>query len=300
MTLEERVINKLQDIIGDKYELNLGVAFDRRYTMPVATASGTAFDINYQAFDEKKDKIICVFTMQPTDYNVVPFLNYNTSYTLQLWYALDNLKTDKFGVPIGDLPVDIYADLKSLRTALSNTTIDFGGSIKGKMTFSEPAKSTTYDNTGTGKRGVLTVSGKINLSDDAIFGSERIIKIGVTTGEKTTYYTMPKRSYSISNDRDGTSTHPVGAVRPSVDGQVNGNSIMFTYDNYTDTTNKAMELIEKIACGVATVDTNYTVPVQIYKGSTEIISFNALISAVIQNQNGDTGTEIIQVTLQRS
>ena len=300
MTLEERVINKLQEIIGDKYELNLGVAFDRRYTMPVATASGTAFDINYQAFDEKKDKIICVFTMQPTDYNVVPFLSYNTSYTLQFWYALDNLKTDKFGVPIGDLPVDIYADLERLRTALSNTTIDFGGNIKGKMTFSEPAKSTTYDNTGTGKRGVLTVSGKINLTDKGIFGSERIIKIGVTTGETTTFYALPKRSYMLSNEREGVSYHQVGNLRPNIDGQSNGNSVTFTYDNYADTNNLAMALIEKVAYGDSGTDSKIEVPVQIYKNTTKLVEYNAMLSANIIGENGETGMEIIQVTLHRS
>lgn len=297
---EELVISKFQEQLGDNYEINFGNAFDRRYTTPVSTPNGLVYDINYQAFEEKKDKIICVLTMNKAQYNAVPFLSFNTQGTIQYWYRLDDLKTDKFGVPIGDTPIDIFTDIENLRTAFSNTTISFSDTIRGKMNFSNPVKSTTYDMTGKGKMGVITVDFYLNITDNGIFGSDRVIKIGVTVGASTVYYAITGiRSYTIGNDREGASTQESGTTRPTLDGESNGNSIVFTYDNYVNSTNLAMSLIENIALGVSTTDETFSVPVQIYSGTTLKASFNALISASLLGQNGDTGLEVVQVTLQR-
>lgn len=294
--LSNLVVDKIQEILGNKYRIYLSNAFARKFTNAVNK------DINYQTFDEYAEIIPGVFTMMPTSYNVAPFLSYNTSYELSLWCPLDNVKVDANGVIIDEVPHNVYDDLETLRTTLSNTTIAFSDTIRGKMTFSEPVAGTSIDNTGAYKRVVVSVRGLINLTDKGNYGSDTVIKIGlVPTGStEPIFYEMKgitSRSFGTTND--GITSQEQGKQLPDTDAQSSGNSFTFSYDNYEDSTNPVLAFFYDIACGKIVNEKGFELPLQIYFKGTLKTQWNAIIDVDFQLPQGESGIDSIKVSAVR-
>lgn len=291
MTLAEIVMNYLQVLLGDNYNLVLFNNFARDYTNPVTES------FNEQVLNQD-DKRLGIFTLNPASFNVVPFVSYNSSYKLEIWYRIDDLKKDKNGVLLEVPENNVLDDLKTLEASLYGT-ITLDANYRAKMTYSEPMLSTNYDSTGEAKYGVATITGNINITDKGVYTSDRVIKIGITSGQTTTYYAINGiRNRQIKNDSNGETIQEQGSFKVSTNPESIAHSITFSFDEYTpDTANPAMQKLIDIAEG-NDITTKY-LPVQIYKGNTLKVSFNALVDVNIVSENGDTGLERIDVSLTR-
>ena len=294
--LSEKVLIKLQAVLGDKYQRSLGNAFSRKFTNPDNN------DINFQAFESLENITPAVFTMQPANYNVAPFMSYNTNWELQFWCAIDNLKIDKNGTPLEVPAGNIFTDLETLRTTLAGKiTVETG--LYARMTFSEPVIGTAMDKTGQYKRVVISVRGLINLTDKGKFASDTIIKLGVAPsgGGSDVFFEMKGITQRLFNfTADGISTHEQGQTMADIDGEALTNGVSFSYDDWDDSTNLAMALLRDIAKGKIITDSAFTIPVQIYDGATLVASYDALLEVNIIAPQGESGLERVDVTLQRA
>lgn len=192
MTQSERVMNKVANILGTKYKVDLDFNFNRKYTKVFNGQD----KVDFQAFEELKGVVPCVFSMVTSTYAVAPFLSYNTTWQLLVWMPIDTryqeYSYDDNGnetietKEINDYP-NVYEDLDKLRKTLSNTTIDFGDNIKGSMTFSEPyAPNPVADDTGASKRVVIEIRGQINLTDSSSrMGSDTHVMFGIQVEEES-------------------------------------------------------------------------------------------------------------------
>lgn len=293
MNLSEKVLIKLQSVLGDKYQLSLGNAFARKYTNPV---SG---EVEMQAFESLGDKVPAVLTMVPAFYNLAPFLSYNTDFELQFWCPIDNLKYDKDGILLEEPAVNIYSDLENLRTTLTgNVTIEDG--LYAVIVFSEPVVGTASDKTGQYKRVVVTVRGKINLTDKGKLSGSTIIKLGIGTDPVVYYEIKGITQKRFSATTDGATVQEQGTTMAHADGATLANSVTFTYDDWDDPKNLAMVFLREVAKGKIVTDSAFSIPVQIYEDATQIASYNALLDVSIISQQGNTGIDTVEVTLQRA
>src|SRR5690554_3382544 len=117
--LIEKVIDKIQDILGDNYKVYDGNTFNSKYVNEVEK------DINWQAFDENKGKILVNFIMLPAKYAVASFLSYNTTYSIEFWVPVE-FKIGLDGEPLENI-VNVWDDYQRLRQefgSLVNLTED--------------------------------------------------------------------------------------------------------------------------------------------------------------------------------
>ena len=161
--LEKLLIEVLQKRLGSQYHFYDNDNFERRYTHAVQNYGNQISQINYDTFEKNANKIIAVVSVMPAQYAVASFCALNTNYTLSLWVPVNFNMINSKGEYLVEPKFSVDKDLKELREALNNKTIDFGDGYKGEMTFGEPLSSGSYDNSGSYKRKLVTVTGKINF-----------------------------------------------------------------------------------------------------------------------------------------
>lgn len=297
--LIEKVVSKIQDVLGDNYVVYDGNMFASKYVDEQKN------DVNWQAFEKDKSKVIVNFTMLPAEYAIAEFLAYNTTYNIEFWVPVE-FKVGLDGEALEDI-VDVWSDYQNLRKELKGLvqltpdTIEDDVVVKSGlnmlMSFGELVKGTAIDRTAQRKKNVLSASGGINLSENGELGNARKIKLSFD-GEN--FYDMKGiNNLSIGNVRDGVSTQKVGSFIINTDVESEITTMTFEYDNYRDDSNSNLFKIEKIACG-GTESSYLEAFVKIYKHDELLAEWKGMFNATLMNTNGNYGVDTIQVQIVRS
>lgn len=297
--LIEKVVDKIQEILGDNYAVYDGNMFASKYVDELKN------DINWQAFDKDKGKIIVNFTMLPAEYGIAEFLSYNTTYNIEFWTPVE-FKVGLNGELLEEV-VDVWSDYHNLRKQLSGLTqltqdiieddVVVKNGLNMLMSFGELVKGTAIDRTAQRKKNVLSASGGINISDNKELGNERKIKLSL---DNTNFYEMKGvNNFSSGNERDGVSTQKVGNYRFETDVESELTSITFEYENYRDYSNPLLKKFEKIAYG-GTDENYFEIYVEIYKGHDKLAEWKGMLNVTLLNSNGNYGVDTLQIQIVRS
>ncbi len=178
--IEKFLVNKFKKQLGSQYEVYGNDFFEDNFTKPILTQIGQYQQlIQYDTFERYKDKVIAVVQIQPAQYASTSSTALNTTYTLTLWVPINFKAVNSKGEYLTDPKFNVDKDLKDLREALNNKTLNLGNGLRGELTFSEPVPvGNGYDNTGSYKRKLITVSGKINITSTGYLGRDYKIEIG--------------------------------------------------------------------------------------------------------------------------
>jgi hypothetical protein len=278
MTTTEIIKQRIQSLLGEQYAVFGNEAFGRKFTNPVQTPYGDRYDVNYQAFNEYKDKIIAVVTASEAAQYNTPYRLFQGTYNVQFWVPLDIIKFNAMGQPLEAPKFTFFTNMAALKTALTAETYnvtDGSDTIKVYFTMGEPSLlSNTVDKSGAYDRVIYQVTGQVGLSHT-----------NATTGEnvRIAFYIDGANHYldNYTNLDINPNTESATVVRQA-EMQLNqeeaafGYSISFDVDDHLDTTNKALTLIENKVFKNTDVG---KVTVKIYKRSTLMNTFTAVFNA---------------------
>lgn len=230
--IEKLLINVLKKQLGSQYEFYDNDNFERRYTHVAQSFGNQISQINYDTFERNADKIIAVVSVLPAQYAVTSFCALNTNYTLSLWVPVNYNMINSKGEYLVEPKFNVDKDIKELREALNNHTIDFGDGYKGEMTFGEPSSSGSYDNLGSYKRKLVTVTGKINFTTKGYYGRDYKIEIGVPNEESFDYKTVNDiTSLNFTPQSSPIENHEQGDIVPEESVEAVKQACLFTVDD---------------------------------------------------------------------
>ncbi len=230
--IEKLLINVLKKQLGSQYEFYDNDNFERRYTHVAQSFGNQISQINYDTFERNANKIIAVVSVLPAQYAVTSFCALNTNYTLSLWVPVNYNMINSKGEYLVEPKFNVDKDIKELREALNNQTIDFGDGYKGEMTFGEPSSSGSYDNSGSYKRKLVTVTGKINFTTKGYYGRDYKIEIGVPNEETFDYKTVSDiTSLNFTPQSSPIENHEQGDIVPEESVEAVKQACLFTIDD---------------------------------------------------------------------
>ena len=178
MTTVELISTKLQEILGAKYEVKPYSFFAQDYIKPMTTPYGTAYDINYQAFEQMQNIIPVCVNLQETSPINSDFFYRTGIMTLQFYVPVDALGR-------GDnKEFDFFGDYERLRAKLTDGRISLitfktDGSVlpgqeevdkiyKSYFTLTEPSTDGAVQSTGAYRRMVYTVQGNVTVLENGL------------------------------------------------------------------------------------------------------------------------------------
>ncbi len=301
--IEKFIINKFKKILGNQYELYDNDFFDRNFTTIIPVNGQYTQLINYEAFEKHRDKIIGVVQVQSAQYSVTSFTALNSTYSLTLWvpvnYKLVNangelLKLDKFNVD---------SDIKTLRETLNNKTIDFGDGYKGEMTFSEPTSvGGGQENSGSYKRKILVVTGKINFTTKGYYGRDYKIEIGRLNDDGEIAFLPVKDITSLSfNPQPSTiENHEQGKIIPEESVEAVKQGCVFSVDDSSED-EELNDLFTKLALSGETSKQDFWLKISKQKNGVyvEQVNYATVLSASLMFPYGDSDVGSFTVSCTR-
>ena len=246
--IEKLLMNVFKKQLGSQYEFWDNDNFERRYTHVAQLYGNQMSQINYDTFEKHGNKIIAVVSIMPAQYAVTSFCSLNTTYTLSLWVPVNYNMINSNGEYLVEPKFNVDKDLQELRKALINKTIDFGDGYKGEITFSEPSSSGGYDNSGSYKRKVITISGKINFTTKGYYGRDYKIQIGKENENGVVdYYTIDDiNSFNFTPQSSPIENHQQGDIVPEEDVEAIKQACVFMIDDSSQD-EELNELFTKLA-----------------------------------------------------
>lgn len=196
--IEKLLLEKFRQILGNQYELFDSDFFNRNFTTVIPAYGQYSIQINYDTFNKYKDKIVGVIQVQQAQYGVTSYESLNTTYSLSLWIPINYQFISNNGENIKPSKFNIDQDLIKLRNELNNKTIMFSNGLKGELSFSNPSGVSSIENTGSYKRKIITITGKINLTSNGYYGRDYKIEIGKLNTNETYDYFIIKDINSIN------------------------------------------------------------------------------------------------------
>ena len=235
--IEKLLLDKFKQILGSQYKLCDNDFFNRNFTTVIPVNGQYTQLINYDAFEKYKDKIVGVVQVQSAQYAVTSFTAYNSTYSLTLWVPVNYTLVNANGELLKPNKFNVDSDIKNLRETLNNKTIDFGDGYKGEMTFSEPTSvGGGQENSGSYKRKILVVTGKINFTTKNYYGRDYKIEIGRLDDAGEIEYLTVKDITSLSfNPQPSTiENHEQGKIIPEETVEAVKQGCVFSIDDTSE------------------------------------------------------------------
>lgn len=230
MMAAEMLALKFQELLGKQYKIFPNDAFSDKYTTVVKTELGQQLEVSKQAFEDNKGKIIGIVEVPNATRANVDFYLMNANYSVNFWVPVNFIKRDPNGILLESPKFNFYGDVEKLINKITNEHIDFFDDKYGRMTISEPRLSGNIENTGTGKRKVVSVSGVATITDKGIFGADTEYLLEVVKGEW-----VALEDVSTNNTRGNTeSNHKsiAGSLEPEFDITQETQSLILTISDY--------------------------------------------------------------------
>lgn len=247
--IEKLVLEKFKKQLGSQYELFDNHFFESNFTTTVSANGQMIPAYQQDTFDKYGNKIIGVLQVQTAPYAVTSFEAINTTYTLSLWVPVNYMVVNAKGELLKDPKFNVDMDLRDLRLAYNNKTIDFSNGFRGELTFSEPVPVSGVENTGAYKRRVISITGKINISTQGYFGRDYALELGYldeTTQEVVYREIADFTSLNFTPNPSTIENHEQGDLVPKENVEVLKQACTFTMDD-TALDEKLNDILTKIA-----------------------------------------------------
>lgn len=245
MTTTELVANKIQEILGGRYEVKAFSFFARDYIAPMTTPYGTLYDIKYQAFEQMQDIIPVSVNVQETSPINSP-LFYRTG-----------IVTVQFYVPVNALgksgSIDFFADFEHLRKELTDGRVLLLGDLKDTdsdtseyndyiayFTLAEPSTNGAVQNTGAFNRMVFISQGNVTITDNN-FKTGDDYQVAIHDGENWQAFSNIT-NLNISRDTQGNSVQGTNTTNVQSPPVSRVHTLSFSV---ADTDDPAVDIIRK-------------------------------------------------------
>lgn len=201
MTTTELVANKIQEILGERYDVKPFSFFARDYIKPMNTPYGKVYDIDYQVFEEMSRTVpVSVLVQETNPINSTMF--YRTGILTAHFYV----PVDAFG---SDAGFDFFADYERLRNTLTDGRLAFVDETdadnikvyKAYFTLAEPTTDGAVQSTGAYRRMLFTVQGNVTIADSA-FRTGDEYDIAIFDGTQFVKFINPT-NITVSRDEQG-------------------------------------------------------------------------------------------------
>ena len=298
--IEKFIIDKFKKILGSQYVLCDNDFFDRNYTTVLPANGQYTQLINYDAFEKLGNKILGVVQVQSAQYAVTSFAALNSTYSLTLWVPLNYKFVTANGEQIRPDKFNVDLDIKNVRESLNNQTIDFGDGYKGEMTFSEPTPAGGgIENSGSYKRKILIVTGKINLTTKGYYGRDYKLEIGRLNDEDEVEYLTVKDITSLSfNPQPSTiENHEQGKIIPEETVEAVKQGCVFSVND--DCSNDNLnELLTSLALNGEVSQQAFWLKISKQKSGSyvQIVDFPVIITVSLSYPYGDSDVGTFTVT----
>lgn len=294
--IEKLLLDKFKQILGSQYELCDNDFFNRNFTTVIPVNGQYTQLINYDAFEKYGDKIVGVVQVQSAQYAVTSFTAYNSTYSLTLWVPVNYMVVNANGELLKPNKFNVDSDIKNLRETLNNKTIDFGDGYKGEMTFSEPTSvGGGQESSGSYKRKVLVVTGKINFTTKNYYGRDYKIEIGRLDDEGEVEYLTVKDITSLSfNPQPSTiENHEQGNIIPEETVEAVKQGCVFSVDDTSDD-EKLDSLFTKLATSGESSVQDLWIKISKFKNGAYVLQANfpviLTVSLTYPYGNSDVGS----------
>lgn len=219
MTTTELIANKIQEILGSKYQIKPFSLFANDYVKPLQTVYGTAYDINYQAFEELENAIPVSVNMQETS-PINSDVFYRTGIlTLQFYVPIDALgKNGKAFCFFDDyerLRNELTRGKVTIFTYKNGDGTDVGqeeieNTYKAYFTLTEPTTDGMRHGSGAYGRLNYTVQGNVTILDESLSTGDDVT-VEIDTGTQFAEFNNVT-NLVISRDEQGNAVQNQGTT----------------------------------------------------------------------------------------
>lgn len=233
--IEKLILEKFKKQLGSQYEVIDNDFFQRNFTTTVPANGQIIPAYRHDTFEKYGNKVIAVLQVQSAPYAVTSFEAINTTYSLSLWVPVNYLMINAKGELLKEPKFNVDRDLRELRLAYNNQTIDFGNGYRGELTFSEPVPVSGVEDTGSYKRKVISITGKINISTKSYFGRDYRIELGRFDGENIDYRVVNNvTSQNFTPTPNSIENHQQGDLVPEENVEAVKEACSFSVDDSYD------------------------------------------------------------------
>lgn len=182
MRVDKIISDKLQTLLGSKYKIFADTFFNKNYTEAREVREGE--NVGYARFYNndyarlRKEFIIGrVSVSNPTRSNSSAYY-VSSSIKIEFSVPRNIIKTTKNDIQLEPAPFSFDDDIEALISTITNATIQFNETYKGKMSLSEPTYIMTEED-GEYQYDIMQMNGSVVVTDNAKFGSEYKVELGI-------------------------------------------------------------------------------------------------------------------------